>query len=75
MTGVPESVAESLVPYNVTLDPVTDKVGYLDVRTGSFLQLSPAQLEEVAVVYNAWRVGNLQDCAIRNESQLLRVRP
>lgn len=63
--GVPESVAESLVPHNVTVDSVTDKVGYLDVWTGSFLQLSHDQLQEVAAVYNAWRVGNLQDCTIR----------
>ena len=72
--GMPESVGESSVPHMVEVG-TTDELGFSNPATGRFELLSPAQLEEVAVVYNAWRVGNLQDCAIRNESQLLRVRP
>lgn len=73
MTGVPESVGESLVPHNVEV-AATDDLGVIDPATGVFRNLEHEQLREVAAVYNAWRVGNLQDCTIRSESHLLRVR-
>ena len=64
MTGIPESVGESAVPHMVEV-ATTGELGFTDPATGRFELLSSEQLEEVAAVYNAWRVGNLQDCTIR----------
>lgn len=62
--GMPESVGESAVPHMVEVG-TTDELGFTDPAAGRFELLSPEQLEEVAAVYNAWRVGNLQDCTFR----------
>ena len=59
--GMPESVGESSVPCMVEVG-TTDELGLTDPATCRFELLSPEQLKEVASVYNAWRVGNLQDC-------------
>lgn len=32
--------------------------------------LTKAQAQEVADVYNAWRVGNMQDCTIRTPGDI-----
>lgn len=72
--GVPESTGESLIPHNVVVRERSLDIGYANPATGGFEFLTLPQLEEIAAVYNAWRAGNLQDCTIRNESHLLRVR-
>lgn len=74
MIGVPESAVESLVPHNVVVRESSLDIGYANPLTGEFEFLTLPQLAEVAAVYNAWRCGNLQDCTIRNESHLLRVK-
>lgn len=67
--GVPESVGKSLIPHNVEVAS-TDDLGVTDPATGAFHNLEREQLEEVAAVYNAWRVGNLQDCTIRTPGDI-----
>lgn len=74
MRGVPESVGESVVSHNVVVRESSLDIGYVSPATGEFTFLTLPELEEVAAVYNAWRVGNLQDCTIRDESHLRRVR-
>lgn len=66
---VPQSVGESLIPHNVEV-ATTDDLGVKDPATGRFHNLERDQLREVAAVYNAWRVGNLQDCTIRTPGDI-----
>lgn len=57
---VPKVVALSLVDTLVYVDKdrLIDNAGR---------ELTKEQLGEVVAVYNAWRVGNLQDCTIRRD--------
>lgn len=72
--GVPADIGESIIPHNVVVRESSIDIGYANPATGKFEFLTLPQLEEIAAVYNAWRVGNLQDCTIRNEASLRRVK-
>jgi len=54
---VPAEVCDSRIDALVTLDGRW-------LCTGDGKHLSLKQLREVVDVYNAWRVGNLQDCTL-----------
>lgn len=64
--GVPKEVCMSKVD---TLVSVEGK----SLVDGAGKKLSESQLSEVVAVYNAWRVGNLQDCTIRGPEDFSRM--
>lgn len=67
--NLPASVEESRIPACIRVAECGTKLLYTDME-GDFHILTNAQLEEVAAVYNAWRVGNLQDCTIRTPGDI-----
>lgn len=66
---MPETVGESEIPEMIRVADCGTKLLYTDYN-GVFHILGRKQLEEVAEVYNAWRVGNLQDCTIRTPGDI-----
>ena len=68
--SVPASVSESLIPEHIGVKFVDRRLCYVetaDAHTLREVQLSGNQLHEVALVYNAWRDGELVRSRKRDE--------
>lgn len=67
-TAVPADAESSAVPACVFCEG--RGLCYRSFTSLRGIPLTREQLEEVAAVYNAWRVGNLQDCTVKTTADI-----